>query len=91
MDAGIALNAHLNGFCLRFPLQALGQQPLTFHRQVLSLCMLPQLLDIPAVIKEYPPDAVERAKAYLHSLQGDTYTYGTLKSVIRGPSAGFLA
>lgn len=45
--------------------QQLDQQPITFFRQVVSLCEYPQLLDdahADAVSKIYPEDAIARAK-----------------------------
>jgi hypothetical protein len=44
---------------------ALGQTPLTFPRQVLSLMMSPFLLKDPRVLQLFPSDAIERAKLYL--------------------------
>jgi hypothetical protein len=51
-------------------LQALGQQPLTFHRQVLSLCMNPSLLEHEHVHSMFAPDAIERARFYMDSTHG---------------------
>jgi glutamate--glyoxylate aminotransferase len=45
--------------------QALGQKPLTFPRQVLSLMMAPFVLEDPMAAQLYPPDAIERAKRYM--------------------------
>uniref|UniRef100_A0A7S4BVE2 Aminotransferase class I/classII large domain-containing protein n=1 Tax=Chrysotila carterae TaxID=13221 RepID=A0A7S4BVE2_CHRCT len=48
--------------------QALKQQPLTFNRQVLSLLTFPALLEMPALLESFPPDAVARAKEYLAAI-----------------------
>ncbi|XP_014471674.1 PREDICTED: alanine aminotransferase 1 [Dinoponera quadriceps] len=45
---------------------AMGQQPITFLRQVLTLTVSPNLLDDPS----YPEDAKERAKTVLHGCKG---------------------
>lgn len=54
---------------------ALGAQPLSFTRQVLSLCINPQLLNDPNVTKSYPKDAVERAKTLLKAFKGGMGAY----------------
>ncbi|KAK9807161.1 hypothetical protein WJX73_002229 [Symbiochloris irregularis] len=45
--------------------QSLGQKPMTFLRQVLSLCDYPQLIEQPGIEKIFPADALSRAKEYL--------------------------
>jgi len=45
--------------------QALGQKPLSFVRQTLSLIMNPDLMDEKAVSELYPSDVLARARAYL--------------------------
>lgn len=45
--------------------QALGQKPLTFVRQTLSLLMNPALVEMDL---GYPSDVIERAKAYISSV-----------------------
>ncbi|PSC75327.1 alanine aminotransferase [Micractinium conductrix] len=42
--------------------QQLGQQPITFNRQVTSLVVAPFMMDNPAVAALYPRDVVERAR-----------------------------
>eukprot|EP01023_Acetabularia_acetabulum_P014025 TRINITY_DN16860_c0_g1_i1.p1 TRINITY_DN16860_c0_g1~~TRINITY_DN16860_c0_g1_i1.p1 ORF type:complete len:525 (+),score=117.07 TRINITY_DN16860_c0_g1_i1:159-1733(+) len=54
---------------------ALGQKPLTFNRQVLSLCCAPFLLENPAVTAEFPTDAINRAKQILSYLPGGVGAY----------------
>jgi glutamate--glyoxylate aminotransferase len=55
--------------------QALGQKPLTFPRQVLSLLMAPFLLDDPNVYSMFPSDAIERARHYQKVLGGGVGAY----------------
>lgn len=45
---------------------AMGQQPITFLRQVLTLAVSPNLLDDPT----YPEDAKARARTVLHGCKG---------------------
>jgi len=52
--------------------QELGQKPLSFPRQVLSLLTCPQLLDNPAVRSQMPSDVTERALRYKSRLPGGT-------------------
>lgn len=44
---------------------ALGQKPLTFNREVMSLVMSPSLLEHPKVNKLFSAEAVQRAKETL--------------------------
>jgi len=46
--------------------QAVGQKPLTFIRQVLSIVEYPNLLNNPNITSLYPSDVIERAKEYLN-------------------------
>ena len=48
--------------------QNLGQKPLTFSRQLLSLCSYPDLIDHPEVTTIFPKDVVNRAKTFLSSI-----------------------
>lgn len=45
--------------------QAVGQKPITFFRQVLSLLEHPELLNDANIESLYPQDVIERAKEYL--------------------------
>ena len=45
--------------------QAVGQKPITFYRQVLSLLEHPELLDETNIESLYPKDVIERAREYL--------------------------
>ena len=50
--------------------QSLGQLPLSFHRQVLSLIMAPELLsdaNLPVTSKLFNADTIERAKRCVES------------------------
>ena len=42
--------------------QALGQQPITFIRQVAAACTYPPLMDVPNL---FPADVIRRSKAYI--------------------------
>lgn len=55
--------------------QALRQKPITFFRQVLSLCTFPELLDNPDVAKMFPSDAIARARNYMSMIGGGTGAY----------------
>lgn len=55
--------------------QALGQKPLTFNRQVLSLCVAPFLMENPEVVKTFPTDVVQRAKSYVKAIAGGVGAY----------------
>ncbi len=50
----------------------LGQQPITFFRQVLALCQYPALLQQPAAAALFPDDVVQRVKHYLEQISGGT-------------------
>lgn len=49
---------------------ALGQQPLTFVRQVMALMQAPFVMDDSNVGVLFPPDAIARAKAYMKMTGG---------------------
>lgn len=55
--------------------QALGQIPLTFCREVMSLLMAPFLLEHPLVSRMFSPDAIARAKVYQSNLGGGLGAY----------------
>ncbi|KAF5919738.1 hypothetical protein HPG69_000339 [Diceros bicornis minor] len=48
--------------------QAMGQQPITFLRQVMALCTYPNLLDSPS----FPEDAKKRARRILQACGGNS-------------------
>ncbi|KAG5192302.1 alanine transaminase [Tribonema minus] len=72
--------------------QALEQPPLTFNRQVLSLCMYPQLLDT-APPGLFDPEAVERARKYVKCTSGGmgVYTNSQGMQSVREEVAAFIA
>ena len=55
--------------------QALGQKPLSFNRQVLSLVTNPDMLDDPAFKTLYPPEVIERAEKYRSRIGGGIGAY----------------
>lgn len=71
---------------------ALGQQPITFTRQVLSLLMAPFLMDHPNVHTMFPADAIARAKLYLKHIKGGlgAYTDSRGNPFIRQEIATFI-
>ena len=71
---------------------ALGQQPLTFGRHVLSLLMAPFLMDHPNVNSMFPSDAIARAKTYLKYMKGGlgAYTDSRGNPFIRQEIANFI-
>lgn len=70
----------------------IGEKPLTFPRQVLSLCSCPSLLQQPDVLKAFPPDAVERAKYYTSQMKGGVGAYSDSRGhmCVREECAGFI-
>jgi glutamate--glyoxylate aminotransferase len=73
--------------------QALGQVPLTFCRQVMSLLMAPFIMDNPEVHKLFAPDAIARAKLYLSKLNGGLGAYSDSRGnpFIRQEIANFIS
>jgi aspartate/methionine/tyrosine aminotransferase len=76
--------------------QALGQRPLTYIRQVLALCELPDLLDSPAARGPdpiFPADVVETARRILEGTKHGLGAYSESKGVrlIREAIAAFIA
>eukprot|EP00602_Paraphysomonas_sp_CaronLab_P004193 CAMPEP_0185026592 /NCGR_PEP_ID=MMETSP1103-20130426/10948_1 /TAXON_ID=36769 /ORGANISM="Paraphysomonas bandaiensis, Strain Caron Lab Isolate" /LENGTH=488 /DNA_ID=CAMNT_0027560227 /DNA_START=1 /DNA_END=1467 /DNA_ORIENTATION=+ len=71
---------------------ALGEQPLTFNRQVLSLVMAPFLLNDPRVNSMYPSDAIARAREYLRHVKGGLGAYSDSRGnpYIRQEIADFI-
>ncbi|WIA19014.1 hypothetical protein OEZ85_003676 [Tetradesmus obliquus] len=53
----------------------LGAKPLTFTRQVISLCAAPFLLDHPEAAKIFAPDAIARAKELHKAFNGGVGAY----------------
>ncbi|EGD75245.1 alanine aminotransferase [Salpingoeca rosetta] len=73
--------------------QSLGQKPITFPRQVISLVTCPQLLEHPDVGKLFPEDAIARAKKYLDNLPGGSGAYQDSRGnmYVRQEVADFIA
>jgi len=53
----------------------LGQKPLTFIRQVLALTTAPFLMDNPEIVKQFPADAVSRARSIIKSIGSGVGAY----------------
>jgi alanine transaminase len=76
--------------------QALGQKPLTYIRQVLALCELPDLLRSPAVLGPnplFPADVAQAARRILEGTKHGLGAYSESKGVrmIREAIAAFIA
>lgn len=71
--------------------QQLGQAPITFGRQVISMCTYPALLESAAALK-MPADAVARARKYLKAIPGGTgaYSHSMGVRVVREEVAEFI-
>jgi len=70
--------------------QSLGQQPITWLRQLLALCEYPALMEMASAV--FPADAVEAAKAVLKGSQHGMGAYSESKGVcfIREAVAEFI-
>jgi len=69
------------------------QSPLTFHRQVLSLCLYPDAMDSPEAMRAYPTDAVQRAVEILKGTGGNglgAYSHSKGLLSVRHTIAEFL-
>ncbi|KAM3626003.1 uncharacterized protein V6R79_021123 [Siganus canaliculatus] len=69
---------------------AMGQQPITFVRQVVALCCFPELLDSPA----FPDDAKQRARRILQDCGGQSLgSYSASQGVecVRRDIADYIA
>ena len=71
--------------------QALGQKPPAFARQVLSLVLNPDLLELDG--EKFSAEAIERAKKYLEATVGGVGAYSESKGVllVREEVAAFIA
>ncbi|KAL4855137.1 Alanine aminotransferase 2 [Chlorella vulgaris] len=58
------------------------KKPITFFRQVLSLCEYRELLDNELAAQIYPPDAIERARQYLDGIPGGVGAYSESKGAV---------
>jgi len=72
--------------------QAVGQQPLNYNRQVLSLMTCPALLEQPGVADLFAPDAITRAKEYLAAIPNGIGAYSESQgfSIVRDQVAEFI-
>jgi len=73
--------------------QALGQIPLTFPREVLSLCINPTLIAKANIEQFFEEDAIERAKKYLSTSVGLLGAYSNSQGlqVVREEIAEFIS
>jgi len=72
--------------------QAVGQTPLSFNRQVLSLICCPALLDQPGVDQLFASDAIARAKEYIAAIPGGIGAYSESQGfrIVRDQVAAFI-
>ena len=71
--------------------QNLGQKPLTFCRQLLSLCSYPVLIDLPEISSIFPRDVLNRAKTFLSTVSSfGGYTDSLGYELIRKEVASFI-
>jgi alanine transaminase len=73
--------------------QSVGQHPITFFRQVLSLCVNPLLLENDAVVASMPQDVVTRARGLLNgSVHGvGAYSHSKGVGLVREHVSEFIA
>lgn len=62
--------------------QVLGQKPITFFRQVLSICDYPEILRHEEARKIFPEDVTARAQEYLDNIKGGTGAYSESKGAL---------
>lgn len=72
--------------------QILGQKPLTWVRQGLSLMVNQDLLSIPEILKHYPSDIVERVKYLISRIEGGVGAYSESQGyrVVRESVADYI-
>lgn len=71
--------------------QSVGQQPLTFARQVLALCMCPSFLEDDAIVGALPADVVARAQLIVQNSDGlGAYSGSKGLDVVRDQVAEFM-
>jgi len=61
---------------------SVGQKPITWFRQVLSLVNCPSMFDNPEVLKAFPKDVVERSLKITSEIGGGTGAYSHSKGVL---------
>ena len=72
--------------------QAVGQAPVSFNRQVLSLMVCPALLELPGTEQLFAPDAIARAKEYLAAIPTGIGAYSESQGfrIVRDQVANFM-
>jgi len=72
--------------------QAVGQSPVTFNRQVLSLLIHPEMMENPAAAQLFEPDAIARAKEYLAAIPNGLGAYSESQgfAIVREQVANFI-
>jgi alanine transaminase len=72
--------------------QLLGQKPLTWVRQCLSVLMNPDLLLYPNILDIYPPDVIERVQSLLSHVKGGVGAYSESQGlyIVRETIAKFI-
>jgi len=73
--------------------QSLGQKPITFFRQVLSIVQYPELLQSPAVSSIFPSDVISRAKKALSGTVGGIGAYSHSQGIpfVRNEISDFIS
>jgi len=73
--------------------QQLNQHPLTFFRQVLALCLCPDLLNNPKTSELFPVDAIDRAREIIAHTPGGlgAYSHSQGLEFVRQNVARFLS
>ena len=71
--------------------QNLGQKPITFCRQLLSLCCYPDLIEDIDVKQIFPNDVIERARIFLNSIASfGGYSHSLGFELVRKEVANFI-
>jgi len=72
--------------------QAVGQSPVTFNRQVLSLLVHPEMIENPAAAALFAPDAIARAREYLAAIPNGLGAYSESQgfSIVREQVAEYI-
>lgn len=71
--------------------QSLGQKPISFLRQVLSLVMNPELFQLQGLKEMYPEDVIDRAQVYLRAVRSaGAYSASNGVELVREEVAQFI-
>jgi alanine transaminase len=81
LKAGTKLPFTAPVFCNIGNPHELGQQPITFFRQVFAAVNYPQLLDHPAASSIFPADVLARARWYQAAIPGGTGAYSNSQGI----------